>query len=476
MFYRLKKAFSVALGYDYVEQTGRRRMPPASHKSEDYELTSWQRTVMTSGTRDLARNFPAVRFSVNTHTSAVTDMVPQLRTGDEGLNRDIEALLNWWFQPNNFDVSGRWGFKPFLRLLEEQALLCGDCGILMLGGEYEGKLQAVEGDRIYSDCGGTTADLSRFVHGVETDPSTGAAKNYCICKRECDGLTFERIVPGRFLQLYGYFNRFDSRRGVSPYSSALAPFRDSYEASQFALMKMRLSQILGFTITRQNVQDYVEQDETVQDVAPDGTVRRKPRYKIDLNHGLFVQEMIPGDEIKPVESNQPSTEFQSFWNSMISVALKAVNQPFGFFQPGVSNYAELRVHSLQWLEYIKSRRDVLKQLLNSLISWRLSLFLANGQLRLPARMNVSSLSWEWVSPRLPWLSNYEEVQADVLNLQAGLTSPQRICKQRGEDYAEILAEWAAFNQERESLGIAPFNSAAKIPQIQPTDKPTNEKP
>ncbi len=464
MFKRMKRAFSVALGYDHVEDIGQRRMSRPSHKSEDNELQPWQRTQMTSSARDLSRNFAAARFAVNTHVAATTNMEVQFRTADAGLNQEIENLLNWWFLPSNFDISGRWGFKPFIRLLEERALLDGDCGVLKLGGDYPGKLQAVEGDRIFSDCGGTTTDLSKFIHGVEVDPATSAPKNYCICKREYDGMTFERIVSAQWLELYGYFNRFDSRRGITPFSCALSPLQDSHEASKFALSKMKLSSILGFTISRKMVQDYTE--------ATTGEGTRGPKYKINMNRGVFVQELAPGEEMNSIESNQPSMEFQQYWDKMISLSLKSLMIPFGFYQPGVSNYAELRVHSLQWLEYVKMRRDVLKQTLNNLLVWRLGIFIRSKALRLPRGLTLGSLSWDWVSPRLPWLSNYEEVQADVLNLQAGLTSPQRLCKQRGEDYMEILAEWWDYNKERESKGIAPFNfDKANIPQIQPTDEP-----
>jgi capsid protein len=70
-------------------------------------------------------------------------------------------------------------------------------------------------------------------------------------------------------------------------------------------------------------------------------------------------------------------------------------------------------------------------------------------------MNIFNLNWEWVATGVPWLNPLQEVQADIAAINASLTSRQRLCKERGEDWFEIVKEQAAEQQYLVELGLNP---------------------
>src|SRR6185436_3946763 len=87
------------------------------------------------------------------------------------------------------------------------------------------------------------------------------------------------------------------------------------------------------------------------------------------------------------------------------------------------------------------RRDV-KELLNNITAWRIGLFVEDGILKLPAGVQIFDLKWDWLPTGMPWIDPLKETTADIARVQAGLDSPQRVCRRRGEDFFEIVDEIA----------------------------------
>jgi capsid protein len=82
------------------------------------------------------------------------------------------------------------------------------------------------------------------------------------------------------------------------------------------------------------------------------------------------------------------------------------------------------------------------------------LFVEDGELILPDGMFVRDLKWDWIPRGLPWIDPLKEVNANIAALQAGLTSRQRICKERGEDFYEIADERREEEEYLRESGLA----------------------
>jgi capsid protein len=455
------KQKSKQFGYDSVEDTGKRKLRRVSHKSEDDELLPYQRRQQLSNSRDLVRNYAAAAWCVNTHVTAVTNLRFHSRCGDTTLDKRVEELISWWSRPQNCDIAGRHSLSSITRLAESRAILDGDIGLLKL---QTGHIQPIEGDRIASigPTDTTGIDISKYVHGVQVDDG-GRPVYYCVCKRQYDSLSHERIIPANWMLLHGYFQRFDQIRGITPLSSALNAFADCAEASGYALARMKIAQLVGLAFMRESA-------EGVGEEAADGE-----EYEVDLSRGKsFVLNLDPNDKVEWLESKSPSTEFQAYYREMVSLALKSLHIPSCMLLDGEANYAENRAKLVLWYQYIETRRDVLRNLLNALVAWRLGLFIQDGYLKLPRGRTLDSLNSEWVGAPLPSLNPLDDVRAAIEAINAGITSPQRVVKElTGGDASEILVETAAWFKERQSLGLPPPVMTPTGQQPKPTTATQN---
>jgi len=102
---------------------------------------------------------------------------------------------------------------------------------------------------------------------------------------------------------FGYFDRFDQVRGVSPMAAGVNTLRDTYEGFDYALAKMKVSQLFGLAFFREK-SDPVDQPSPSDD---DGA-----GYEVDFGRGPVLLDLDPGDRAEFLESKSPATEFQQF--------------------------------------------------------------------------------------------------------------------------------------------------------------------
>jgi capsid protein len=444
--------------YDAVHAKNKRQAPTGILRSEDSELPPTERRKLLSATRTLHRNFSVAAWMIRKHLDYVSTFSFQARTGNNDLDDSLERLVRWWSQPVNFDVTSRFGLQRFTRLAEMRRTVDGDMGVLKLSRAL---VQAIEGDRIRTPSGGLPADYSAadFTHGVRTDKA-GRPIEFCICQRgkTTDAgsnatFSFERIVPARNFYHFGYFDRFDQVRGVAPLATAVNTLRDTYEGMDYALAKMKVSQLFGLIFYR----DRISPDENGADTLgqtstsdEDGT-----GYEVDFGRGPVQLDLDPGDKAEFLESKSPSTEFQAFSQVMVSVALKALDIPYSFYAENFTNYSGARQALLQYEQSAKIKRMDLQALLDHLTCWRIALWIQDGVL---PGVSLSDIRWDWIPAGIPWIDPLKEINADIAAIGACLSSRTRRLREQGLDFYDVADELAAENEYLKGLGL-PVNLA-----------------
>jgi capsid protein len=80
------------------------------------------------------------------------------------------------------------------------------------------------------------------------------------------------------------------------------------------------------------------------------------------------------------------------------------------------------------------------------------LAIIDGGLKLPGKMTLNELQWEWVPVGMPWWDPAKEINGDLLAIGAGLDNPQRIVKERGRgdwyDNVDRIAEAHAYAKSK----------------------------
>lgn len=431
---RFGRAAIRLFGYDATDTKTKRKPPDGILSSEDAELTPDRRRKLVSAGRDIGRNFTLAGWMVRKHLDYVSTFNFQSKTGDKNLDRLVESLMKEWSKAENCDVAGRHTLPRMIRMIEQARTIDGDIGLVRLA---DGRLQAIEGDRIRMPNGGVPGNhkASDFCHGVHCDEA-GRALEYAVCKRGKTSdfspnngtFTFERTIPAANMWLHAYFTRFDQVRGIAPLAPAINTLRDIYEGCDYALAKMKIAQLFGLAVMRQS-------EEELAPTEDDGTTGRK---KIDFGSGPVVLDMNVGEDAKFLESHSPSLEFQQFCGTTIGIALKGLDIPYSFYAENFTNFSGQRQAWIQYDLSARSKRQDNIDLLDAITRWRLALWIIEG--KLPATLDLSVPFWRWVSVGVPWIDPLKEVQADVEALAAFLTSRTRILKENGEDFEEILEE------------------------------------
>lgn len=454
--------------YDAVKDKNRRRPPKKVTYSEDAHANQKERTKAIATARDVYRNFAIARWAIGKHLDYVSSFTFQAKTGDAGLDREVESIMGSWFGRHSCDVARRHPFRRMIRMAEARRCVDGDFAFLKVAGTpgsaLRGKLQAIESDRI-----ATPRDLPKqykqeqFTSGVKTLPS-GAAQSYCICDRSDYGRpVFSRIVPARNIFLHGFYDRFDQVRGISPIVSALNSFQDVYEGFDYTLAKIKVSQLFGLAIYRGDGDQLASETDADGDGVDD---------TVDFGRGPFTLNLEPEDKAEFLEASTPAASTADFLQQMIHVALKSLDIPYSFFDESFTNFYGSRGGLIQYLKSTKSKRADLSDFLDEITRWRLGLFLADGGLVLPRGVEFSNLNWEWVPDGVPWWDPVKEVMGAGMAIGGGFTHYQRVCRESGTDFydnVDAIAEQQAYAASR-GVSLVLNNQAIEDPAAEAAEE------
>lgn len=455
---RVANAAKALWGYEAADGTGsqRRTQSVVTTLSEDNILTQQRRGVMISTTRDLQRNMTIAGWAIRRHLDYVSTFTFQARTGNPGLNKLLETRVKEWSEPDKFDALHIMNRQNFVRTMESCRTLDGDILVMKL---RDGHIQAIESDRIRNPDNSTSSN--NWNNGVEVDDA-GIIKTYGIWKRTKYGVVFDKNVSASVcFPLFAYRPRFDSVRGISPLAPAINSFVDLGDSITYALSKMKLSQLFGLVFTRNS-------GAPLGVVTPNDPATPAEGYSVDFKKGPVLLNLRPGDEAKFLESQTPSQEFQNFVGVTIPMCLKALDIPYSFYDESYTNYSGARQALLQYESSADVKRLDIIAFLNRWTAWRMSVGVLDGEI--PPSI---PFLFEWVPTGLPWIDPLKESSANMLEVGLGTKSRTMVCKERGYEFDDVLAELIDENTKLESAGMKPTFPTMQI-NVSTGDEPDNK--
>lgn len=454
MIQAARNFFSAISGYDALNPRGRRKNTSQRVKSEDAVLKDRDRRALAATAQDVQRNFAIAAWAIRMHLNYVSSFAFQSRTGDDEIDWAVESFMARWSSKYQCDVRKQHPFRRMIRLAEARRVVDGDIFFLKLSGDgvSRGKLQAIEGDRI-----ATPADMpssfnrDEWTNGIRLTGS-GIAKEYCICNRDANGqLSFGRVVPEESIFAHGFYDRFDQVRGISPIASALNSLQDVYEGIDYALAKIKVSQLFGLVFYR-DATDAFDGVKPMLDTNGDNIPNAG--YEVNFAGGPQMLDLNPGDRAEFLESRSPATETVQFLKLIIHVALKSLDLPYSFFDESFTNFYGSRGSMIQYLKACRSKQQDLSEFLDEITAWRLGMAVADGDLILPRGVAFQDLAWEWVPDGVPWWDPAKEVSGHAAAIAAGLDTPQRVCRAIGTDYYDNVDEISKANAYAKERGVS----------------------
>jgi len=431
--------------------------------------------MLLATARDVRRNYAVAAWAVRKHLDYVSAFRFQSKTGDKALDERIERFVRWWSLKANCDVARRHPLRRLIRLGEAHRTVDGDTGVYKL---MSGRIQVLEGDHIANATDGLPPNVTTdgFEHGVKCAKLTGEALRYMICDRAetGGGLVYRAIVPARHLTMLGYYDRLDQVRGISPLASALNTLQDTYETVDHAVAKAKVAQMFGLALFR-TADDSTGDVESTPDDAGDPD---KSAYKVDFGRGPFQLDLDPEDKAEFLEARTPAQETMKLIETMILIALKALDIPHSFFDESFTNFYGSRGGLMQYLHSCRNKQDDLIELLDELTAWRLAIALEDAALApderrgppldMPAGMAVNDLAWGWTPAGVPWWDPKKEIDGHLKAIAAGLDNPQRVCQAtNGTDFYENIDRREQAETYARDAGVAvDFGLKPAVPTVE----------
>lgn len=441
--------------YDAITSGGRRRAPQTRVTAEDLVLRQQDREKLAGTAQDVQRNFAIAAWAIRQHLNYVSSFTFQSRTNVPEVDNAIETFMSTWGVRFNCDVTKRHPFRRMIRMVEARRVVDGDVFLMKLAGTTNfGRLQAIEADRVKNPPavgGGGRFNLDEWTHGVRLTPE-GVARAYAIHDRtKHGGLEFNRTIPASNIFTHGFYDRFDQVRGISPIASAINTWQDVYEGFDYSLAKIKVSQLFGLVFYRDAV-DPLEGTSATVDADGDGVA--ESGYQVDFGKGPVQLDLNPGDKAEFLESKSPPTEVTQFLRTMIHASLKALDIPYSFFDESFTNFYGSRGGLIQYLKSCRSKIQDLQELLDEITRWRLGLAIATGEIEtLPRSFPFEELRWEWIPDGVPWWDPSKEVQGHAMAIAAGLSNPQKVCRETGTDFYDNIDAIAMANEYARERGV-----------------------
>jgi len=461
---------------DALKTTSKRRRPRVQVQSLDCEFSSQgDREKMIATVRDLELNWQLLRGIAGIHCNNVVGTGPhiQVRSEDDDWNERKEAYFHQW--ERRCDVTGIRHFAQYVYNAFRRMRVDGDVGILFLKNM---KMQAFESEQIGNPPPAkgrqptTLPNGRKLIYGVETDRALKPLK-YHLWSSEASCRNQDMYIgakaAGQFVHLFDP-ERFRQSRGISSFIAAINDHQDLREAFEAVKGTIKLENILGVGIESAAAEGQDEDfgflgKRTDYDVTnADGD--NETRKEIKMEQGLQVLELGEGEKIHTIEKKTPGPNFESWAMLQIRFGALAFHMPlelaFMYFTRG--SFSSLKGAIGQYHQVVTIDRQRLEaQFLDRVQAWvtraGIRLYEASGGqagLQPPTVAGVDPVAASWQWDALPLLEPDKQIDADIKEYKAGVTTLTDMCARRNRDFdavsrrkAQELKDLERIEQEEE---------------------------
>jgi lambda family phage portal protein len=366
-----------------------------------------------------------------------------------GVNAKIETAHALWSAKGNCDVTGKYTLRDLERLALRHVVVDGEVLVRYRSGRgpHRFQVQLLPADVLPINHRADLAGGARIRQGIETD-ADGRVLAYWLrtdaAALEPHGSTrnlvrvpadeiLHLMLPDEALQL----------RGLPWMQAALKPMFQAGDFASAGLNKARESAKRGGFFT-------LHPDAAPPPAQVDGTDAAGTAFQT-LHDGTWDQ-LPAGVEAKPFESDYPNIEYGQFIKDCLRNVASALEVSYISLGNDLSdvNYSSgqlgLGDERTLWLELQQWFITHFRQPIDA--RWLEHALVAAPELaslsfaRLPAYLT----SMRWQGHTWQPLDPLKTIEAQRSRLEAGITSPQRVMAENGDDPDEVLAEqqeWAA---------------------------------
>lgn len=428
-------------GYDAGESNRVRRdlaYGRQSARSEDKLVGDQTRLLMRQKASDLRRNNAVVAgvcdrlalFTLGAH-----GIKPQCKTSDTEWNRAAES---WWSTIYSPACDSR-GRASLLDFQWQAVSLRPTHGGLYFQKLDDGTIRPIECERILQPQDATKAKA--FVDGVKVDETTGRIKTFSVHTRDQDGgFTAKHqeqdVDAEKMLRVIRPPWRPDQVREIPDLAPIIPALQDIAELNHFTLNTAKWQSTPLAFLAKQGGNGL---NSMKRGTTP--SVGGKATIKTEWGEIL---EGIPGDSLTMLSSATPKATHIPYVKMQWGLCASALSMPYEFFTLDLQNLDYSRQKGMLLLVNFAIRpwkKWLTENFLQPLWNWRVAMEMAPGR-SLSGLKPVDGVSewmkvdWQW--PEELWIDRQENMQADVLEVQAGLSTLSECAARRGKDLEDTV--------------------------------------
>lgn len=236
-------------------------------------------------------------------------------------------------------------------------------------------------------------------------------------------------------------------------------------ASKFASVIRRLSDIKDYEDSERiaakfaaNLTAYIKK--TIPDLMPDGyeygvSEINAPR-SFPTQPGMVFDDLRPGEEVDVIDSKRPNPNLDAFRSSQLRAASAGLGVGYSSFSRDYDgSYSSQRQELVEQQGYYEmltmlfigqGPRPVWQRFVSESILSR--------QAVIPSDLDVSTVAKAlYRGPSMIWIDPLKEINALIEAMKYYLTSPQKIIRQRGDNFVDILKQFAEWNSQLDTLNL-----------------------
>ncbi len=382
-----------------------------------------------------------------------TGIKPQARTGNEDLNRQIEALWLEWCQPDNCDITHQQTFYELQHMLLRRKIYDGEIlvkKVISKTGKFPLKLQIIKSDLLsqYLLTAPKTNNIIRS--GIELDDYLQPLA-YWIDKKSPDGyITYDpdRVPANQILHLWT--KRYpDQIRGISDLVAVIKRLKDTQDYMDAEVIAARIAACFSVFITQDSLPATAGRFNNMKD--------KEGKQLQSIRPGM-VKYLAPGEKVETANPSRSITSAKDFISIQerlsgagMGLSYEIISRDFN--QSSFSAARQGMLEDRKTFEPIQEFMDI--HLCTPIYREWLDTCVMAGLLQIPDywQHKAEYQKVDWMAPGWSWIDPEKEVKADLLAIQNGGKTMAQWCAERGYDWREQLEQLALEKATAEEMGL-----------------------
>ena len=413
------------------------------------------RDVLRARARDLERNSDLAKAAVEAIVRNVvgTGIRPQAATGDEDLNDLLESKFKVWVKARNSDITGQMDFYEQQAFLVRRRVYDGEILVLKVADKkvrVPFKLQVLEADLLASDMHRAPSSNNYVLSGVEVNEYYKPLA-YWFKQSSPDGLEIldpRRIPADQVIHLF-HKTRVGQVRGIPEIVQVMEDIKDTDDYLDAELVAARIAACFALFITRTGSGPI---GRSITD-NPDGS-----GTKIESIYPGMIKDLLPGEDVKSANPARASAGVKDFIEIETLKIAAGTGQSYEVVSRDMSksNYSSARQNSLEDRKtWVPMQNFMINHFCQPIWEEFVTYCVLTGEVEIKDFWEDPDKYFNalWIAPGWTWIDPLKEVMASTKALEAGMTTLEKICAEKGEDWKENLEQRAKEQEYAKKLGL-----------------------